>query len=272
MKEGLTAYGLQIILGLIALIALWKDWKEYNKRSKKWGKFVRGFLTAATALLIVFSVMDTRSNRAEATRERDDLNGQITRLRDDARLANDGFRHSFAGLYDKFSQLQSKVQNGELLKQNATLLQEIAETKKELLSTEAKLNQPKPKPLASFHTTDLREVPVTTTTIARSGTTVSVPITVYNPSDVTALTGSVAVTPCQECSFASESTGFVKVPGAPDSQRNMDFQRIFPKSAIQFPAFDVTVPLNLNRFPLTIRIVCENCAPSDAQILWVAIR
>lgn len=272
MREGLTAYGLQIILGLIALIALWKDWKEYNKRSKKWGKFVRGFLTVATLLLIAFSVMDTRSNRASAAKESDDLKRQITQLRDDARIANDGFRQSFAGLYDRFSQLQSKVQNGELLKQNATLLQEITETKKELLSTEAKLSQPKPKPLASFHTTDMREVPITKTTTARIGTTVSVSIIVYNPSDVTALSGSVAVTPCQECSFASEPTGFVKVAGAPDSQRNMDFQRIFSKSAMQLPTFDVAVPLNLNRFPITVRIACENCAPSELQILWVAIQ
>jgi hypothetical protein len=272
LREGLTAYGLQIILGLIALVALWKDWKEYNKRSKKWGKFVRGFLTVATLLLIVFSVMDTRSNRADAARERGDLKSQITQLRDDARSANDGFRQSFAVLYDKFSQLQSKVQNGELLKQNATLIQEIAETKKELLSTEAKLNQPKVKPLASFHVNDSREVPITETTIARNGATVSVPIIIYNPSDVTGLSGSVAVTPCQECSFASEPTGFVKVAGAPDSQRNLDFQRIFPQSAMQLPTLAVAVPLNLNRFPIAVRIACENCAPSDAQILWVNIR
>jgi multidrug efflux pump subunit AcrA (membrane-fusion protein) len=269
LGEAITAYVLQVLLGLIALLAVWKDWKEYRKRSKHWGKPAQVALAAAAILVIVLSFANTYYSRASANAQRDALTTQISQLRTDARTANDGFRQSFAGLYDKFSQLQAQVQTGELLKQNATLLKQIDETKKELVATETKLNQPKATLVASFYTLDSSLVPITKTYFPRNGSTVSVQILIYNSSDVAALNGSVNVTTCKECSFASEPIGFHKVPGAIDAQRGIDFQHIFPKASMQALTVDVTVPANLDHFPISVTTFCENCAPSEQKNLWV---
>lgn len=122
MGEAITAYVLQILLGLIALLAVWKDWKEYKKRSKHWGKPAQVALAATAMLVIILSLANTYYSRASARIDRKNLTDQITQLREDGKTANDGFRQSFAGLYDKFTQLSSQVQNHDLLKQNASLL------------------------------------------------------------------------------------------------------------------------------------------------------
>jgi hypothetical protein len=269
LGEAITAYVLQVLLGLIALLAVWKDWKEYRTRSKHWGKPAQVVLAAGAVLVIVLSLANTYYSRASARIDRKNLTGQITQLREDGKTANDGFRQSFAGLYDKFTQLQSQVQNRDLLKQNAALLQEIADTKKELLATEAKLTQPKAQLSASFHTPDIKDMPITETTGTRNGTTVSVPIVVFNPTDVTALNASVSVMPCEGCSWASEPAGFSKVPGAPDSQRSVLYPHIFAKSAVQLAVFDFNVPLGATRFAVSVYGTCESCPPSAPKVLWV---
>jgi hypothetical protein len=271
LGEAITAYVLQILLGLIALLAVWKDWKEYKKRSKHWGKPAQVALAATAILVIVLSLANTYYSRANARIDRNNLTDQIKQLREDAKTANDGFRQSFTGLYDKFTQLSSQVQNRDLLKQNATLLQQIAETKKELVATEAKLTQPKAKLIASFHTTDPREIPITETTGVRNGTTVSVPIVVYNSADVAAINAAVAVSPCDTCSWASEPAGFSKVEGAPDAQRSVAYPRILAKSAVQLGVLDITVPNGVSKFGISVRALCENCAPVDSAHLWVKL-
>jgi uncharacterized membrane protein YozB (DUF420 family) len=69
VRELLTAYGLQLVVGLIALFALWKDWKEYRKRSKKWGRPIQVVLACAAFLFIVLSLLDTHYNRASAAEQ-----------------------------------------------------------------------------------------------------------------------------------------------------------------------------------------------------------
>jgi hypothetical protein len=271
LGEAITAYILQVLLGLIALLAVWKDWKEYKKRSKNWGKPAQVLLAAGAVLVIILSLANTYYSRANARTDRKNLTDQITQLREDGKAANDGFRQSFAGLYDKFTQLQSQVQNRELLKQNAALLQEIAETKKELLATEAKLTQPKAQLIASFHGTDIRDIPITEMTGVRNGTTVSVPIVVYNAADVAALNVAVSVVPCDMCSWASEPAGFSKVAGAPDSQRSQVVAHIFPKSAAQLAVLEINVPLAVNRFAISMWAACENCPPMAPKMLWVTL-
>ncbi len=131
MAEAFTAYGLQVIAGLIALFALWKDWEEYPDGPRSGGRQVKSGLTLATVIVVVLSVADTRFSRKSSSEDKATLNTQIDQLRNDSEPANDGFRQSFAGLYDKFSQLQTRVQTDALTKQNSSLLKEIDETKQD---------------------------------------------------------------------------------------------------------------------------------------------
>ena len=271
MKEILTAYGLQLIVGLIALFALWKDWKEYRKRSKKWGRPIQVILAFAAVLFIVLSLLDTHYNRANTSAEQKFLTNQIQQLRDDAKVANDGFRESFAGLYDKFSQLQAKVQTDALLRQNASLIKDIDETKKQLSETQAKLVQPKAAPVASFQTDDEKQIPITETTVARTDP-VSVPIIVYNPSDVPAVNGAVNIQICAACTFASEPVGFAKLAGAPEMQRSMDFQHIYSHSGMPLLTVVVKVPMTISRFVIAVHVNCETCVPAKSQELWVTLK
>lgn len=215
--------------------------------------------------------MDTHFNRAGAAAERQFLSQQVQQLRDDARTANDGFRQSFAGLYDKFSRLQARVQTDALLRQNAALLKDIDETKKELASTQAKLVQPKAAPLASFQTEDVRQIPITEATIVRTDP-VSVSFLVYNPSDVPAVNGAVGVEICPVCMFASEPIGFGKVPGAPETQRNLEFQHIYAHSATRLLTISVKVPPGVSPFGIGVRVACETCVPPKYQELWVTLK
>lgn len=274
MWEGLTSYVLQVILGVIALAALWKDWKDYPKRSKRWGKTVQVSLAIAAVVVIALSLTETHNNRASASRQSEFLTRQIGQLRDDAKIADDGFRESFSGLYDKFSQLQSQVKNTDLLKQNATLIKQIDETKKELLATEAKLTPQKANLVATFQpATALHEkdIPISELSIPRAET-ISLPILIYNWSDIGALAGAVNIEICRACTFSSEPAGFSKVAGAPDDQRSFDFQHIYPRSAMQLLTIVIKPPSDTNRIQVGVRVNCENCPPAKYQSLWVNLQ
>jgi hypothetical protein len=271
MLEGVTSYVLQVILGLIALAALWKDWKEYPKRSKRWGRTIQVSLAIAAVVVIALSLAETHNSRVSAYKQRDALTTQIGQLRDDAKIANDGFRASFSGLYDKFSQLQSQVNNTDLLKQNATLIRQIDETKKELLATEAKLTPQKATLIATFQTLDAKSIPITELDIPR-GETVSVPILIYNSSDTAALTGIVNIEICRDCTFASEPVGFTKVAGSSEQQRTLDFQHVYARSAMQLLTVVIKPPTDSNRIQVGVRATCQNCPSPEYQSLWVNLK
>lgn len=278
MREALTAYGLQLIVGAIALFALWKDWDEYPKRSQRWGKLVQRLLAGAVLLVAILSLLETHfdragaaTDRAKSTAENAALSQQVQQLRDDAKAANDGFRQSFTTLYDKFSQLQAKVQADALLKQNASLLKDIDETKKELTSTQAKLD-PKPKAelSASFPTNDTKNLPVLTTTLARTDP-VRVSLMIYNLSSVNALNGAVNVQLCDLCAFAFEPAGFQKIAGAPETQRSMDFQHIYSNGVLPLITIEVKVPQNVSPFLISVLANCDTCVTAKRQDLWITL-
>jgi hypothetical protein len=271
LGEVITAYGLQLVVGLIALFALWKDWHEYRKRSKAWGRPAQVVLAFAAILFIVLSLLDTHYNRANSASEKSYLLMQVQQLRADSKVANDGFRQSFASLYDKFGQLQTRVQTDALLKQNTSLLLDIDATKRELASTRAKLEQPQTTPLASFQTEHSEQIPITEATLERSSP-VPVSFLVYNPSAINALNGSINVDICRTCAFASEPIGFARVAGAAETQRSLDFQHIYAKSAAQLLTLSLKVPPEINRFEIGVRVNCETCTPAEYQQLWVNLK
>lgn len=272
MGDAITSYGLQVLLGLITLLAVWKDWKEYRKRSKQWGKPAQLVLASLAVLVFVLSLANTYYSRAAAAEERMGLNKEIGQLRADAQTADDGFRQSFAGLYDKFGQLQTRVQTDKLTKQNAALIRELDDAKTDLVAMQAKLNPPKLKLIASFGVADIHEIPTTEKTFPRVNGTVSVPIVVYNPSDTSARPGSIAVAVCRDCSYVSVPPGFVRVPGTVENQRNVDFQHILGNSYTQDMSFVVAIPAAVNHFVISLRVACENCGPADPQFLTVNVQ
>jgi hypothetical protein len=203
-------------------------------------------------------------HREEISQQKiDQLSAQVADLRNDNTTNAAGFRQSFARLYAKFSDLQTKTQNVALLK-------EISETKDQLVATQQKLNQPKAALVATFPTSQM--IPVTETTLPRDGATATVGLQILNPSDAAALNGGFVVRIPDNCSYAEEPAGFQKVPGAGPSDRNHEFQHIFPNTQTEPYTIKVKIPSFVSRFEVSVFFACETCVVGKTQNLWVDIR
>jgi hypothetical protein len=277
--SGAVPYLSQLLLGLAAFLALLKDWNDYGRLSRRFGKAVP--LCAALIILgITFlGVQDTYQTRAAATVDKqqaqldqkenqvviEGLSSQVQQLRQDNQTATGNFSRSFSTLYEKFSNLQSKVQNADLLR-------EIQETKQELTDTQKKLTQPKATLIATFPVKDASEVPITEANLAKVDGVVTVPFTVYNSSDVVALNGVVHVRLCELCKFGEEPVGFRKIPGTEDTDREFDFEHVFPRAVIQTISVKVQVPISATRVAFAVFIPCDTCVAPTKQDLWINIK
>jgi hypothetical protein len=278
--EAFRAYGLQIIIGLIALLGIWKDWSESKKRPKKRGKLIYASLFLLTVFLMILSIADTRSIRARAAKDRRDaasekqtadahiqfLTDQVGQLREDSKANSDGFRKSFDGLYQRFTDLKAKVTNADLIR-------EIDDTKKELRATQAKLVTPKPTLVPSLYVPNYPYLsPVLESDSLRSPSgSVAVEFVITNTSNVSALRGDISLRICDLCRYAKEPEGFVKTNGALDSDRGKEFQHILANSTIEKMTAEIIVPLNVTRFEIDVYIVCENC-DTKRQALFVNVK
>lgn len=276
-----TAYGLlarawgdslpylyQALLGVVAFFALLKDWSDYGNLSKKWGRAVPLILAIITAVITLLSIRETSSSRAEQASNRAtiaQLSTQIDQLRGDNQKSADGFRDSFATLYQRFTDLQSKVQNADLLK-------EIDATKKELVATQSKLTPLKISPIATFPSKDPSKIPITEFTTARSGDFVEVKFTVYNPSDSNAGAGAIILRICESCRYADEPPGFHKITGSAESDREKDFQHIWAKAGMEIKTARIVVPPQLDSFMIGVIVACENCVAPEQQRLTVNLQ
>jgi len=275
-------YIFQGILGVIALFGLWKDWKDYGDASGRFKKPVRTVLLIGTLIVILLSAFDTYDTRrdarlkeqtaswkeVESKKQIDDLTTQVRLGREENKDNADGFRTSFANLYNKYSQLAARVQNADLLR-------EIAQTRKELKATQDKLNQPKAHLAASFWYPNFSvdNIQQEVTTPKRADGSVTFDIVVMNPEDVPALNGSFTIRICETCRFSKEPKGSMHLEGSDERDRQWSFDRILPKSAVQKYEIEVTPhnPLLGNRFEVDMLYACVNCV-GGKQVLWVNIQ
>jgi hypothetical protein len=262
----------QLFLGLLAFCALLKDWNDYGKLSRKWGKAVPLGLALVTILVTFLGLYETHRARVEqASTEASSqatisgLSGQIQQLRNDNKQNADGFRDSFTALYKQYSTLQSKTQNAELLK-------EIEATKQKLVDAQNSLTPPTVTPLATFPTVEAAKIPITETVLSRSRDFVTVDFAVYNPSNFNAKAGSVLLRVCSDCKYADEPTGFVRVVGGSESDRQHDFAYIYAKTALGRMTVHISVPPQYRSFQVGVFIGCENCSPAQQQQLKVIVQ
>lgn len=143
-------------------------------------------VTLCVILLSVFETYTTHKDasekeqtasrkEAESKKQVDDLTKQVTQERDENKQNADGFRQSFAALYNKYSDLAARVQNADLLR-------EIIRTRKELKATQDKLNQPKARLVAGFWVPDAAlTFPQETTVSRRADGSIAVDVIMSNP-------------------------------------------------------------------------------------------
>lgn len=277
MWSRIAPYLYQVLVGLAAFLVLMKDWKDYGKLSEKLGRWVPLMAAVATLAVTGLGIEQTYSDRLQAQNDRreataqstlserkiDFLTTQVKQLREDNKSTTDGFRKSFAQLYDKFSALQAKVTNRDLQI-------EIEKTRAELIATQKKLTTPKANVVSSFYTLNLHQFPIRELTASLSGASVTVDLMVYNTSpDAPALKGAVFLRICDACKYASEPAGFLRVSGAPETDRTAEFEDILPGTAFPKITLQVIPPAGSVRFEITVYVKCETCANEEAQNFFV---
>lgn len=277
MWQKAAPYVYQILVSLVAVVSLLKDWNDYGKLSKKYGKAVPLTLAGLIVLITAMSLQSIYSSRVEtkavenAGRERDikqqtridELNNQVGLGRQENQKNSEGFRQSFASLYDKFSDLQSKVRNQELLAQ-------LQETKHQLLATQKKLNAPKARLDAYFYTTPYLPIPhLKETTIEPAQGAVQVDVVFENVSETDAASGHLRLTICEDCKWVNIPSGFSKVDGDAEQTRVLHFDHLNPQSISNRMTFSFIPPFSVRRIQLGASYSCATCVVEPKQSLWV---
>jgi len=149
------------------------------------------------------------------------------------------------------------------------------ELQKKITSLQNKLNAalaPKPTAnlIAGFFLPDNTGPPTDETTVALIGDSVTLGLWLYNPTDVVAKNGSIAIKICPACTYTKEPDGFAKVPGA-EKEREFDFPRLYARSYLRKLTVEVMPPPNVGAFEIGIAADCETCTPQRFKILKVNV-
>lgn len=276
----LEPYILQVLLGATTLFVLLKDREDYVK---KVGRFWTVVTFIATTTIFGLTLLETHATRRETrekertadkrdaanTKQIDVLTEQVRLEREENKQNSDGFRLSFAALYNKYSELASRTNN-------SGLLQELHRTQNDLRDTQSKLDQPKATLTASFWTSGMSSENLSRDKVVsrRPDGSVSIDVIVLNPSDVAALNGAYTIRICETCKFAKEPAGLSLISGSPEYDRQKAFDRILSKTGDERRTIEIIPPPSLpfgGRFEVDVLYRCVNCI-SDKVPLWVTFQ
>lgn len=84
-----------------------------------------------------------------------------------------------------------------------------------------------------------------------------------NLTNVDAVDGAIMLYVCEKCSFVTEPTGFSRVTGSPDDQRNYPIRQISAKTKTELMEFDMGVP-GPGRYGVGINYRCRTCVIPNA--------
>lgn len=223
-----------------------------------WVSLVCAVLTLAAAIgKEILTQQETVKQQQENERLRENIKG----LEGEVKAANDAqgentklFLGSFKKLSDELSNLRTQVKTEALQKKLATMEAELQKTQKALA--------PGPKAVLTFafDAGYFNSQPVTEVKLPiLADGSVHVEFTVLNKTEVDALDGEFVLLICDDCKFAKEPAGFRKVAGNSDRERNVVFQRILAKTALEKMTVDITVPSKVNGIVLGITYRCRTC-------------
>jgi len=249
-----------ILLSTALGIAL--DWKEHGVRKKR----MRKALVVLAFLGWIVSYFFARQGSIEAW----DSNSKVAALIQEIKTLENNNQQDYERsqnqlryLNDQLSDLRSQVKTQELKKNIGDLQKQLSVAL-----------QPKPAPILepSFYTIEKFVEPIRETTLKLTGNFVTVEFYVFNNSDVVAINGSVHLRICMSCKFAKEPEGFHKIPGAPDWDRQYDFQQIYPRAALQRLTADIVPPPTGDSFQIAVMAVCHTCPPQKARDFKVTVQ
>jgi hypothetical protein len=265
------SYILILITLLLALASPLKDKHSWV------GKVVIVLILVSGAAQCVKQYLDSRDAQIAKTKDQNDINtlkSEVAGLQGQVKAANAAqtqnttvFLDNFNRLHGKVGELQTKVTTEELRKQLASVQSDLKNTQKALAPG------PKAKLLFTFEpfrnpptASGEKATPVTEIALSLdTDNTVRIPFSILNMTDVTAVDGMVTLFICGQCKFATESLQLRKVPGDPETQRNLNFDSILPQVAIEAITMAVTVPHDTRSMAIGMRYRCRNCVIEAAM-------
>jgi len=248
-----------LALGTTALggFGIFKDWHNYKHPRVQ--KSVAAVFCLVGVLTLIRQYRDDMNKSAEKQRQTEAakyLQGQVEAANAAQKANTKLFLESFGKLSQKVNDLQAQVKTDDLQKKLTNVQAELQATEKALA--------PGPKSVLRFTFvlspgTDPAE-PVTSITLPlTSEGLVHIPFTIMNSTDVTASDGEATLRVCEACKYATEPTDFRKLPGQPDTERNMPFNRVLPFTHLPEKSFDLSVPPAANKFEIGFGYRCQNC-------------
>jgi hypothetical protein len=266
----LTIIVLLIGFGL-SLIDIRREWQERSKEKRKfrYGKVLLTTLSFAAGIgLVFFTARETDTTEGANVRQIANLQGAV-----DNQTKNNQIQ------YDRNQGELGKIQ-GQL----ADIKTEFAteELRKKITILEGQLDKSlAPAPKASLQLTFFPTGPATdgvpapvTDIILPVGDdgVVHIEFRIINSSTVDAVDGGYNVQICDACKFAKEPSGFSRLPGTPDTERNSPIQRVLARSVTEMRAIDLNVPAAFHDFDMAFNYRCHTCAIVGPQNLKVRLR
>jgi len=255
----------------LSLIDIRREWHERSKEKTKfrYWKIVLTTLSFAAAIgLVFFTAKETdtaeRANAAQTAKlqgavENQTKNNQVQYERNQAELGK---------IQGQLTDIKTEFATEELRKKITTL--------------EGQLDKSlAPAPKASLQLTFFPTGPATegvpapvTDTILPVGDDgiVHIEFMVINSTSVDAVDGGYNVQVCDVCKFAKEPSGFSRVPGSRETERNALFQRLLAKSVSEMRSVDVNVPVAFHEFEIAFTYRCHTCVVVGPQNLKVRLR
>jgi hypothetical protein len=250
---------LPIITTLLALFYLAKDWDAHRK---SWRRLM--VLVLIIFLGITGTVNTYYSNRKNDDQRREDQK-QIAALQKAVATANTIQEGNTRQFVKAFGQLSEKLNVLETKVKSAGLKEEADRLRAQLESTEKALTPPKANLAFTFPEPNIDAPPVRSITLPVKNDVVHVEFYIMNTTDVTAIDGLLELRICYACDFASEPKKFIRVPGQEKIKRNLNFERMLPRSISDTLSANIRVPAKSESVEICVVYRCSNCDVPSAK-------
>jgi hypothetical protein len=257
----MIAYLLLTFSSVIAGFTLAKDWKNHGS---SWRRTV---VLLLIVIVWIMGIVNIHSTKKQNLADKEILNGRIDGLN---RTITEGQKQAIgtiSHLTDRVADLQTKVETADLKKQVTKLQQELIENQRAMA--------PPPKARLFFNvggaSPQYGQKPVLITSRAMNGDHLTLPFDVIVTPDADAIDGYFALQICDQCRFASEPKGWVKIDGDLETRRNFAFQRYLADSATETFTVDIVPPSGATQINVGLEYRCKTCLRIPLQTATISI-
>jgi hypothetical protein len=253
----LVPYLLPFVVFVGAIVDLIKDWDKYNNAKLK---MMAPLVLVLVCALTVINQYHDNTEKAEATRKSTEQNQN---LQGQVKAANDAQRDNTTLFLAQFEKLNQQVSDLKTEVKTDTLQKRLTSVQADLEATQRAL-EPGPKATLAFSFMDAKaasQLQALTDAIipVNSEGNVHVEFTLMNPTEVDALDVQVNLNICDQCRFAKEPPGFIKLSSELDTERFRQFANIPAKSVLETMTADISLPPPYAAFVVGLKYRCRTC-------------